>query len=360
MYQMILKMLRANRVRTTVSCVILALLTFISLQGLFVFLGLVKQTSSMMRSAPDVDIWMSIPTAADREQIRISLQEIDGIAYFAPVQKLETSIRIDHDSSLPIQLVGIDTQSYLGAPLVDVRGELEHLNMQRALVVDRSSGLQTKQRVWLQGAEYLIVGSCFAKPGLVSKSTGYLSLDNFQELRGHKEHFFVVKVREGVNPLRLAKRLSRQNHVRCFTSTEVIKFTLEKMLMQHGLSRSFAVVIFCSVLLAMLIASHQIVDHASSMTQTFATFRAMGASHNFLMKISLYQSLTLSLFSYLLGLLILLPMHLVLRNTLLAFSLDIEVILLSALGMSALSMLSFYIGARKCLIADYALVMRGL
>ena len=198
-----------NKVRLVISVggVALALLLILSLDAIF---NGVEQRITVYINNSGADIFvaqtgvrnMHMASSSVPDSVRRRVKAVPGVASVTPILYLSNNIVMDEERNLAY-IIGIPENALFGGPWKVSSGRW--LPGKGEAIIDRNvaekSGINIGDEVEILGEEFEVVGLSEETSSLVN-SVAFISMDDFEELRGSYDtfSFLLVKVQEGENP----------------------------------------------------------------------------------------------------------------------------------------------------------------
>lgn len=143
MYNIALKMLIGDRAKYIM---LISALTFSALlitQQTSVFFGLMHWTTATLRNT-QVPIWVMDPHVEQVNEVKpmrsidlSRIRSVKDVAWAVPFYSSLQQARLIDGNFKSVQLLGLDSATLIGAPPVMLKGRLEDLRQNRAVIIDQ-------------------------------------------------------------------------------------------------------------------------------------------------------------------------------------------------------------------------------
>lgn len=142
MFRLALKMLFGDSAKYLMLVFGVMFATFLMTQQSSVFCGLMRWTTAILKNAP-APIWVVESevrqvnqTIAMRDTDLGRVRSVEGVEWAMPLYSGVQNVRLENGSLTVVQLLGIDSTTFAGAPTRMLEGSIEALRQPNAVIVD--------------------------------------------------------------------------------------------------------------------------------------------------------------------------------------------------------------------------------
>ena len=142
MFRLALKMLFGDSAKYLMLVFGVMFATFLMTQQSSVFCGLMRWTTAILKNAPapiwvvETEVRQVNQTIAMRDTDLGRVRSCDGVEWAMPLYSGVQNVRLENGSLTVVQLLGIDSTTFAGAPTRMIEGSIEALRQPNAVVVD--------------------------------------------------------------------------------------------------------------------------------------------------------------------------------------------------------------------------------
>ncbi|MCH9612801.1 MAG: hypothetical protein S4CHLAM102_13000 [Chlamydiia bacterium] len=332
--------------------IILAIISFISLQQSTLFFSMMSRTYNMVTNASDVDVWVSASTPIDLEYALLS---ISGVEYTSPLYQIQLN------DTRSFSITGIDQETLLGLPTKITEGQPHFLRMEDTLFVDqKAKSIDVGSHLMLKKKPCLVVGKCKAVREVGQEPSLFMANTTFSTLfPDQKPTYFLIKGANGVNHKRLAKRITQQTGCPAYIPSEFIRMTMGEYVSKSGFSKGFAIVMGCCFILGLALAGQLLYRNCLENIQTYAIIEAMGGGVQTIILMAISQSALLALMGFSLGAITLLLGYAIFHPSTLSLSIYPMLIGINALFILLISVIVNLLGLYSMRREEVGILMKG-
>ncbi len=290
--------------------------TLLMAQQAAIFVCLMGNSASHITAAQDVDIWVADARADyfdDPGVLPAALVErvksVAGVAYAAPF--IRTSVSLD-TASLVEQgvLVGLDQNSFLGAPQKMVTGSMAALRASDTFVVDRrgygdiwpDEEIALGRLLEVDGRLLRLVGIVDPPSPFISMPLIYTSVTTASLLRpGIAPGFIVARARDGADVAAVAKAIQEQTGYAAFDKAAFSRITIDYYLKNTGIPINFFITIALGFIVGTAIVAQTFYLFVTENLRHLAVFKAMGANWRQLVSMTAIQCVIVAAVGFSLG-----------------------------------------------------------
>ncbi len=361
----------------------LSFASFIISQQAAILVGIVNRTFGFVTDVSQPNIWVTDPSVQYIDDIKplkdtdlYRVASVDGVDWAVPLYKGTIQARLPNGTFQTCIFIGIDNATLIGGPPIMLKGKLEDLRMDDAVIVDQVGSetklaLHTKQgtiplrvgdTMELNDHRAYVAGICKVSRTFQSQPVVYTTYDRatyFVPAQRKLLSFIIAHSKPGTNPEEVAQRIFSQTGLKAHTQKSMKSLTLKYYIRYTGIFVNFGVAIILGVIIGTAIAGQTLYNFTIDNIRFFAIFKAMGADNSLLMKMVLLQALFVSLIGWGIGIGFASLFGFVTRGTGLSFSMPLSLYLLSCFAILMICLFSAFICIRKVTTIDPAIVFKS-
>ena len=358
-----------NKVRLIISVggVALALLLILSLDAIFTG---VEQRITVYINNSGADIFvaqtgvrnMHMASSSLPDSVRRRVKAVSGVASVTPILYLSNNIVVGEERNLAY-IIGLPKNAAFGGPWKVSSGSW--LPGKGEAIIDRNvaekSGITLGDEVDILGEEFEVVGLSEETSSLVN-SVAFISMDDFEDLRGSFEtfSFLLVKVRDGETPDLVATRIQAQ--VRDITVQTTGDFASQERKVVKDMSTDVITIMnLIGFLIGLAVMALTVYTATLARRAEYGVLKALGARNGHLYRAVLAQAVLSVVFGFLISLAITILLSVIVPR--LGVGMVLEISLRSLLKVGSLSLVIAGIAAilpiRQIAGLDPALVFKG-
>jgi putative ABC transport system permease protein len=352
----------------------LALASFLIVQQIAIFLGVMRRTAVEIENISQPDLWVMDPGSIyfpDRmglpNKLLSHVRGVEGVSWAAPLLVDYARLRLRDGTFTVANLVGVDRVSRVGFPGQITCGRPEDLNRPDAAFWDH---IDMPQFDKIAPGECLeayerrvrIVGLASAPRELLNKPTLITTYEQGLKCVPPNRKaltFVLVGLKQGYTNREVAARISTLTGTKVLTQGEYFWATVGHNLRHTGIPANFGVTVLLGLLIGMAITAQTFYAFTVENLPNFAILRTTGAHNRMLVWMILAQALLVGLQGWGIGVGIAalsgLPFG---QRSLLAFYLPPGLLAGSLLAILGMAMLSALFSIRKVLASPPALLLR--
>lgn len=286
----------------------LAFCTLLITQQLGVFCGIMRLTTSLLRTS-GAEIWamdQRVQYALDANPMRaIELQRVRsvrGVQWAAPLLWRILKATLPNGGVVQVQLTGLDSSTFAGQPGRIHTGRIENLRIPGGVIVDqvalqkfRAAGvpLHLGSRFEINGKQVHVVGICRTERSFVGAPQLFASYETAEQCLTADDKpltFILVKPLPGEDPATVAARIDRLGTVRALTTAGFSRVTMEWYFKNTGIPLAFLIVVLMGILVGIAVTGQTFYLFVHDNLRYLAMMKAMGASHGLLSLLVLFQA----------------------------------------------------------------------
>lgn len=337
MNRLALNMLFGDRAKLAMLLCGLAFSALLMAQQSSVFFGIMSWTYTPVVNIR-AHVWVSDPMveqANDAKPMRDTdlnrVRSVDGVAWAAPLHTSFLQARMVDGNFKLITMVGIDADTFAGAPAVISQGRIEDLRLPNTVIVDEWGAqlmgrtvvnadgsttvvpLKPGDTFEINDVEARIVGICKVRRAFTGGPFVYTTYDRSKgyTLGARRTlSFMLVEPRPGVSPTECCERIERETGLKAWTSDTVIWNWTDRSLARNtfwwfwkntGIPFSFGTAVALGLFVGIAISGQTFYSFVLENLKYFAAIKAMGAGMGVIARMLLVQAFTAGLIGFGLG-----------------------------------------------------------
>jgi len=297
-------------------------LTFCSLlmtQQSSVFCGLMLWTSATVRNI-GAKVWVFDAKVEQVNEV-IPLREIEvtrvrgvpGVEWAVPIYLGIEQARLSDGSFQNVQLVGLDTATFVGRPMEITKGKIEDLRLPDAVIIDQVgiAKFRTKGITIDIGTTFEIndktarvVALCHANRSFLGQPYVYTTYDRalqFAKPQRKMMSCVLAEPKQGVSARELAARISALPGLQAYERDDLFWNTIWWYIKNTGIPISFGTVVLMGVIVGIAIAGQTFYLFILDNLRYLAALKAMGARMPILAAMVFLQSFSVGFVGFGLG-----------------------------------------------------------
>jgi len=297
-------------------------LTFCSLlmtQQSSVFCGLMLWTTATVRNI-GAKVWVFDAKVEQANEV-IPLREIEvtrvrgvlGVEWAVPVYIGIEQARLSDGSFQNVQLVGLDTATFVGRPMDITKGRIEDLRLPDAVIIDQV-GVEKFQKKGVKidiGTTFEIndktarvVALCNVSRSFMGQPYIYTTYDRALQYAKPQRKMLscvLVEPKPGISAKELGKKISELPGLRAYERDDLFWATIWWYVKNTGIPISFGTVVLMGVIVGIAIAGQTFYLFIYDNLRYLAALKAMGARMPILAAMVFLQSLSVGFVGFGLG-----------------------------------------------------------
>ena len=337
MYRLALNMLFGDRAKLAMLLCGLAFSALLMAQQTSVFFGIMSWTYTPVHNIR-AQVWVSDPMveqANDAKPLRDTdlyrVRSVDGVAWAAPLHTSFVQARMQDGNFKLITLIGIDADTFAGAPAVLSQGRIEDLRLPNTVIVDEWGAqlmgrpvvgpdgkettvpLKVGDTFEVNDLEARIVGICKVRRAFTGGPFVYTTYDRTKQYTlGARRtlSFMLVEPQPGIDPAKLCARIEADTGLKAWTSDTVIWSWSDRSLARNtfwwfwkntGIPFSFGTAVALGLFVGIAVSGQTFYSFVLENLKYFAAIKAMGAGMGVIARMLLVQAFTAGLLGFGLG-----------------------------------------------------------
>jgi putative ABC transport system permease protein len=326
MFRVALKMLIGNTGKYIMLIGGVAFATLLMCQQSGVFCGIMTWTNGTLRNV-GASIWVSDPkveqvneTIALRDTDLSRVRSVAGVAHAMPLYQGLYQARLANGSLKSVQIIGVDSTTFVGRPPVMVQGAFEDVRRPNTVVLDDLGAMRlstkfdpvTREKIPMQvgdvfeinDKEARVVGICKAArsfQGMPYVFTTYERATQYTPPTRKKLSFVIVEPKPGVDAKALAGRITRETGLLARDKETFYWDTIWWYFRNTGIPISFGTTIVLGFVVGMAVAGQTFYTFILENLSHLGALKAMGAGTWLLVRMVLLQSFAAGIIGYGIG-----------------------------------------------------------
>lgn len=379
-----IKMLIGDRTKYISIVIGLSFASFIISQQSSILVGILNRTFGFITDTSQATIWVTDPTVQYIDDVK-PLKDTDlnrvlsvsGVDWVAPLYKGLIQARLHNGVFQTCILIGIDDATFIGGPPIMVKGKLQDLRMDAAVIVDKvgaegklaSFSAHSKKAIPLRVGDTMelndhrayVVGICQVSRTLQSQPVVYTTYDRatfFVPAQRKLLSFIIAKAKNNFSAQEVCQQIKQQTGLAAYTTKDFKLLTLKYYARYTGIIVNFGVAIILGFIIGTAIAGQSLYNFTIDYLPLFGVFKAMGATNNLLIKMVLLQALLVSGIGWGIGIGAAAIFGFATRKTELSFSMPGYLYIGSGLAILLISLLAAFFSVKRIIKLDPAIVFK--
>ena len=319
MLRIALLMLFRDRAKYVMLVVGLTFCSLLMTQQSSVFCGLMLWTTATVRNI-GAKVWVFDAKVEQANEV-IPLREIEvtrvrgvpGVEWAVPIYIGIELARLTDGSFQNVQLVGLDTATFVGRPMEITKGRIEDLRLPDAVIIDqvgvekfRKKGIKIDigTSFEINDKTARVVALCHANRSFLGQPYVYTTYDRaLQYAKPQRKQLSCVlaEPKPGVSAIELSEEISRLPGLRAYERDELFWATIWWYVKNTGIPISFGTVVLMGVIVGIAIAGQTFYLFVYDNLRYLAALKAMGARMPTLAAMVFLQSLSVGFVGFGLG-----------------------------------------------------------
>jgi putative ABC transport system permease protein len=314
-----LKMLTGNRTKYYAIIFGIAFASMLMTQQASIFTGLMRNTASLIRDVQGADIWVMDPSVQFIDDITpmtendlYRVRGVPGVAWAVRLFSGKGRAQFEDGSYKQFIVLGLDDQTFIGAPMQMIVGRLEDLRKPDAVIIDQTGfrylfpgqPLQAGKVFEMNDKRAVIVGICKASPTFQTFPIAYtrysLALRYIPQER-RTLSFILAQGEAGVSPEEVARRIEAETGLMALSGRGFTWKTIEYYLKRTGIPVNFGVTVLLGFVIGAAIAGQTFYLFTIDNLKQFGALKAMGVSNARIVGMVLLQGLAVGVLGYAIG-----------------------------------------------------------
>jgi putative ABC transport system permease protein len=316
MLRVALKMLLADQAKFLGLVFTIAFSSFLLVQQLCMFCGILNRTTSQIRAVQDANIWVMDPSSQYIDEIKplsdtdvFRIRSVPGVAWAVPFSKNLAILKAMNGQFRAALVLGLDDASLVGGPPKMIIGNIGDLDQVNAIIMDKGGynyffshqPYKLGQEFEINDKRVVLVGICDAPPPFQTFPVIYTKYKYSLGFLGQTRRemsFVLAKELPGFKAEDVCKNITRITGLKSYTREEYRWVTIWYYLKNTGIPVNFGLTISIAVLVGAVVAGQTFYIFTLENLQQFGTLKAIGVSHSQVIGMVLLQALTVTVLGY--------------------------------------------------------------
>jgi putative ABC transport system permease protein len=293
--------------------------TLLMAQQVSIFMGILTRTGNQIREVRDADIWVmdnrvryldEAPGLRDTDLLRV--RGVPGVAWAVRFYTGTVRARLEDGNTRNVHLVGLDSETLVGAPRQMIVGKVDDLKRPDAVVIDKAGyeymwgggPYQLGRTFQINDRRAVLVGVCKVAPPFFSDPIVYAPYSqaaNYVPGERNLMNYILVKPRDGVDHEELCRRLEGRTGRTALTRGQFFWKTVRYFLSSTGIPVNFGITIALGFIVGAAVTGQTLYLFTLENLKQFGALKAMGIRNGGILRMILLQALLIGGIGYGLG-----------------------------------------------------------
>jgi putative ABC transport system permease protein len=294
-----LKMLLGDPVKYAGLVFGVAFSTLLITQQASIFTWLIGRSANPILNVAEAQVWIMDPRVRSAEQAialpdqaLLRVRGVNGVAWAAPFFTSGASAQTSEGRVVSLTLIGLDDQSFIGAPRDMDAATLQTLRGAGAIVLDR----QTVGQIWpglsapdaigrvleINDRRVIVTGLGDSLPGFASSNTGYMRFSEAVSILPSVRNslsFILAAPASGLSPETLARRIETETGLKARSRSEFVQDSVDELSSGGGIVPGFATTIILGVIVGLAITGLTLSLFVQENLRQFGALKAIGVTN---------------------------------------------------------------------------------
>ena len=317
MLDLALKMLLGDRAKYIM---LISGLTFASLlmtEQAAIFCGIMQWSGSTLDNV-GAPIWVVDPmveqvndTEAMRDTDLSRVRSVEGVAWAAPMYQGMLRTRMRDGSFKFVQLIGIDSTTFAGAPTELTQGKLDDLRLPNTVILDEygakklsrdpNKPIGVGEVFEINDHEARVVGICKTRMSFTGNPYLYTTYDQAVQYAPSVRKTLscvLAAPQPGQDAAAIARRITEATGLKAYTKREFFWQTVWWYIKNTGIPIAFGATVLIGFVVGLAISSQTFYSFVLENLRNLGALKAMGASDQTLARMIMLQTITVGLIGY--------------------------------------------------------------
>ncbi len=381
-----LKMLVGNRGKFFAMLFGVALTSLIITQQASIFVGLMSRTVGFIWDTSQPDLWIVDPKAQFVDDLKplqdtklLQVRGVEGVAWAVPLYKGSLRARLANGTFQTCNVIGLDDATLVGGPPTMIEGHLADLRRADGVIVDEAGAngklakrspipgaqpvpLKVGDTLELNDNRAVVVGIARTTRTFQSQPIVYTTYSRAMRFAPRERKllsFVLAKVRDGVDPQIIIKRIAQQTGLAAYTPQQFKGITIRYFMRNTGIPINFGMAVGLGFLVGVAIVGQTFYSFILDNIRYLGILKAMGASNGTLFMMIGLQTVLVGFLGCGLGMGIASLTSILAKNSELAFWMPWQIPVVTALATALITLLTIILSLGKVLRLEPAIVFRG-
>ncbi len=314
-----LKMLTGNRPKYYAIVFGITFASMLMTQQLSIFIGLMRNTSSQIRDISGADIWVMDPSVQFVEDIKplsendlYRVRSVPGVKWAVRLFKGMATAQLSQGNFKNFSVIGLDDQTFVGAPQEMLLGELGDLRQPDAIILDErgfqflfpNQPLRVGWEVEMNDHRAKVVGICKSSPSFQTYPIAYTRYSQavfYAPQERRVMSFILAQGEPGVSKEEICERIHKNTGLLALTQDGFSERTRTYYMTRTGIPVNFGITVLLGFVIGAAIAGQTFYLFTIDNLKQFGALKAMGVSNWRLVGMVLVQGLVVGVLGYAIG-----------------------------------------------------------
>src|SRR5262245_25783314 len=317
MLDLALKMLLGDRAKYIMLISGLTFAALLMTEQAAIFCGIMRWSGSTLDNV-GAPIWVVDPMVEqvnDTEALRDTdlnrVRSVEGVAWAAPFYQGVLRTRMPDGSFKFVQVIGIDSTTFAGAPAKIVKGKLDDLRLPNTVLLDEYGAVNLSrdpkkpidlgQTFEINDHEARVVGICKTRMAFSGNPYVFTTYDQAVQYAPNTRKMLscvLAGAKPGEDPATVARRISLATGLKAYTKHEFFWLTVWWYIKNTGIPVAFGATVLLGFVVGLAISSQTFYSFVLENLRNLGALKAMGASDKVLARMVMLQTLTVGLIGY--------------------------------------------------------------
>ena len=314
-----LKMLTGNRPKYYAIVFGITFASMLMTQQLSIFIGLMRNTSSQIRDISGADIWVMDPSVQFVEDIKplsendlYRVRSVPGVKWAVRLFKGMATAQLSQGNFKNFSVIGLDDQTFVGAPQQMLLGELGDLRQPDAIILDErgfqflfpGQPLRIGWEVEMNDHRAKVVGICKSSPSFQTYPIAYTLYSRavfYAPQERRVLSFILAQGEPGVSKEEICERIHKNTGLLALTQDGFSARTRTYYMTRTGIPVNFGITVLLGFVIGAAIAGQTFYLFTIDNLKQFGALKAMGVSNWRIVGMVLIQGLVVGVLGYAIG-----------------------------------------------------------
>jgi putative ABC transport system permease protein len=284
-----------------------------------IFVSIMRRTASQILDVADADLWVMNASTPNFDEVRPLLENdlyrvrgVPGVAWAVRLYKGLARAQFREGNFKQFIILGLDDQTFVGAPAQMVLGSLADLRRPDAVIIDEygyrylwpDRPLETGRTFEMNDRRAQVVGVCKTSPTFQTFPvvyTRYSQAIRYSPQERRAMSFILAQGEPGVPREEVCRRIHEQTGLNALAQKEFGQMTISYYMKRTGIPINFGITVFLGFLIGSAIAGQTFYLFTLDNLKQYGALKAMGVSNLRIVGMVLVQGLVVGVIGYGLG-----------------------------------------------------------
>lgn len=317
MLDLALKMLLGDRAKYIMLTSGLTFASLLMTEQAAIFCGIMQWSGSTLDNV-GAPIWVVDPmveqindTEAMRDTDLSRVRSVAGVAWAAPFSQGMLRARMRDGSFKFVQLIGIDSTTFAGAPKEILQGQLDELRLPNTVLLDEygarklsrdpAQPVEVGEIFEINDHEARVVGICRTRMSFTGNPYLYTTYDQAVQYAPSTRKMLscvLAAAEPGEDSAVVARRITAETGLKAYTKNEFFWQTIWWYIENTGIPIAFGATVLIGFVVGLAISSQTFYSFVLENLRNLGALKAMGASDGALARMVLLQTFTVGMIGY--------------------------------------------------------------